>query len=220
MDSLWTVDHAIVQNQINQGDAIYLGPPHPVEDSKKLPSVAEVVNESAEKTGCIIPDEQKSAFDATWKSRLIETFERGGFKTELDEFLNTSKSNGRKLQLQILVLPPDKYFKIHAHPTIEFELTLYGSLHEYRWITMCMPVSDLQVETPEGPEIQAKFPFDHRFVPQGQTMVNEIGSVHQSFTSKDIGCAIVLLWSGCHANTHPSRVFNTDPRIRPRAGWD
>jgi hypothetical protein len=46
------------------------------------------------------------------------------FQKELDEYLETGLSNGRKLRLQVMVLPPGMYFKIHAHPNIEFEVTL------------------------------------------------------------------------------------------------
>lgn len=35
---------------------------------------------------------------------------------------------------------------------------------------------------------------------QGKCCSNQIGSVHQSYSAKDSGTMVFVLWSGCHAN--------------------
>jgi hypothetical protein len=200
-------------------DEIYLGPAHPVQDIHHFPSVSAVINESCMSTGIEIIPGLETKFDEAWFHRLTLMFQDKGMQHQLDEFLTTGKSNGRSLKLQVMVLPPGKYFKIHAHPNIEFECTLKGRLCEFRWLFV-VPPEELKGESPLGPDIGKTDMFFEEVVKEGECLVNEIGSVHQSFTAPDEGCAIIVLWSGCHANTHPSRVENSDCRLRPNAGWN
>jgi hypothetical protein len=205
-----------VNAKINR-DEIFVGPVHEVDNPQSFPSVSSVINECASSTGILVTPGLEKAFDDAWFQALKDAFaaKSDDAKQQLDEYLETGLSNGRKLRLQIMLLPPGRYFKIHAHTAIEFECTLKGSLHEFRWAFL-VPPEKLIGENPTGPEIAATQLFEHLHVDEGECLVNEIGSVHQSFTTKDDGeCVIVVLWSGCHANTDPSTVKNTDCRLRP-----
>jgi hypothetical protein len=219
---------------------LYTGPAHRIVDTQSIPSPSKVINESMYKTGVYIPPDLCQQFDNEWMSSMTKCFEIANKTSQLQEFLTTGKSAGRSLQLQVMVLPPGTYFKIHAHPNIEFELTIKGSLEESRF-QFCVPIEELMpsptstededsVENEEqqqeqkspplrGPTIKSTDGFVHNVVGPGQCMINEIGSVHQSYTGTESSCAILVMWSGCHANTHPSHVHSTDCRLKPSAGW-
>ena len=208
-----------VVDQKDRLGAVFLGPAHEVDDPKSFPSASSIINESSDQTGIRIRPGHESAFDVGWSQNMRRDFGESDAAHEFDEYLKTGLSNGRKLRLQVMVIPAGMYFKIHAHPNIEFECTLKGSLHEFRW-DFRVPSEKLTGDCPTGPEIAATHLFEHHEVKAGCCMVNEIGSVHQSFTSKEGGCSMLILWSGCHAYTHPSSVKNTDDRLRPSAGWE
>jgi hypothetical protein len=202
--------------RMNRRKGLYTGPRHVIDDIQNFPSASTVVNESTQETGVSVAQEHQQAFDEAWRHQLQHAFASSGTETaqELKEFETTGKSNGYKLGLQIMVLAPGKYFNVHAHPNIEFEYTMLGTLREFRWLFR-QPAEELR-EGMEltGPEIAATHMFEEEVVQTNQCMINETGSVHQSFTSSDQGCVMLALWSGCHANTHPSRVLNRDTRLK------
>jgi hypothetical protein len=51
---------------------------------------------------------------------------------QLEEFLNSGRSNSRALRWDVMNIPPKKSFKLHAHPNIELIYVLAGRLYEYR----------------------------------------------------------------------------------------
>ena len=206
----------------NVRDTVYVGPAHWIDDVTSFPSVSAVLEESRRETGISVLPEYQAAFDETWFRSLKRCFEQhsdANVTQELTEYLTTGRSNGRKLKLQIMILPPGLYFKVHAHPNIEFEVTLSGCLEEFRWLFR-VQASNLTGQSPTGPEIASTHAFEHYKVPAGRCMLNETGSVHQSFTSRESSCCILVMWLGCHANTHPSKIFHNDPRLKPSAGWE
>lgn len=208
--------------RMNRRTGLYTGPRHVIDNIQNFPSISTVVNESTQETGVSVAQEHQQAFDEAWRHELQKAFTVSGIAEtakELKDFEITGKSNGYQLGLQVMVLGPGKYFKVHAHPSIEFEYTMLGTLREFRWLFR-QPSEELR-EGKEltGPEIAATHMFEEKVVQTNQCMINETGSVHQSFTSSDQGCVILVLWPGCHANTHPSRVLNRDTRLKPSAGW-
>lgn len=226
---------------VKDDDDLYVGPVHSVGEKDQpggtntssgsdhfFPSPSAVLNESRYQTGVYVADEETQAFDDEWRASLTRCFEQAKRRDQLDEFLTSGRSNGRRLRLQVMVLPPGMYFKIHAHPNIEFELTVKGNLEESRF-AFCMPAQDLAplpaADTNHtnpplvGPNIRETDTLVHNQVKAGQCMINEVGSVHQSFTGTEGPCAILVLWSGCHANTRPDQVACTDCRLKPQAGW-
>jgi len=255
-------NHDTIQETLG---SIYLGPRHLITDPRKLPSASEIINESTNKTGIEIPDSKMKQFDSAWIDGMKQLFHEKYLEfqnqqekdknttsntiTELDNFLETGLSNGRPLLLQIMVCPPDKWFKLHAHPNIESMLTLKGSLHELRAIGPPIEaptfyflhpennnkskLGDSKEETNEnskvrevkGPSIPFSTFFEKKSTVKGQMIVNEIGSVHQSYTTSmkenvdedgddGNGISMLVLWSGCHANTPSSNVFCRDARLK------
>ncbi len=117
-----------------------------------------------------------------------------------------------------MAIKPNAWFRVHAHPNIEFEQTLVGALHEIRLLgdPPTLPDGD------EGPDLAAlsarrSLAWESGEVPAGEFVVNAVGSVHQSFTEGD-GALIVVLWSGCHANVRPEKCPSSN-LLRPGAGW-
>jgi hypothetical protein len=223
------------QEGIHKNKRVYMGPPHVINDPNFFPSVSAIINESKFQTGIYIPDQYCQDVDERWHLALRATFlikDHATYQSQLDEFLLTGQSNGRFLQLQVMILPPSTYFKIHAHPNIEFEFTLKGCLEEFRFLfhvpkeELAAPSSSSSssvsssVSLLRGPNITKDNVFEHYKVETGQCMMNETGSVHQSFTGHEQSCAILVLWSGCHANTLPEQVDDdVDSRLQPLAGW-
>ena len=165
---------------------------------------------------------------------VVHLFEAQGVADELDAWLDTGLSNGRPLKLVVMAIKPDvwfsverisvgempreipfaqAWFKVHAHPNIEFEQTLVGSLHEVR---LCGDPPTLP-DGDEGPDLRRALDWEAGTVPAGEFVVNAVGSVHQSFTEGD-GALIVVLWSGCHANVRPEKCPSSN-LLRPGAGW-
>ena len=104
-------------------------------------NAAAIINSSTDETGYSIPPEEAEGFNTRWRKSLYDAFpEATGARQELEEWLATGLSNGRQLQLQGMALKPGKWFRVHQHPNIEFEMTLAGALHEVR-LTRALPVT-------------------------------------------------------------------------------
>jgi hypothetical protein len=203
----------------------YKGPIHEINDPQTFPSVSEIINESRFHTGVCIPEKHCKDFDIKWRAALGEAFSKDPqYQEQLLDYIKTGRSNGRKLYFQVMQLPPGMFFKIHAHPNIEFELTLKGCLEEFRFLFR-VDAEELRGDNsymPKGPDItKENANYQHLRVEAGKCMLNEIGSVHQSFTGNKGPCALIVMWSGCHANTHPSQVADDleEGRLQPTAGW-
>jgi hypothetical protein len=123
-----------------------------------------------------------------------------------------SKSNNRQLQWSILSCPRGVQFPLHAHPNLELIYCLRGILFEIRMHGEPISRTFEEFETSDasesianvlGPNLtEAKRSWSFGTLKTGQWLVNEVGSVHKSFTSvrSDGGCDLLVLWSGSHAN--------------------
>lgn len=209
---------------------VWVSPAHPLPRGAidiHLIDVASVVNRYFDDTQCYIPPSCCQAFNEKWRAMFIELF--ADFPEELLEVQKTGCSNGWPLRIQLMRLPPNTWFRVHAHPNIEYEHTLAGTLHEIRLSNALVP-KDFGVEPgtasgPWGPDLQQlaveagePLEWDMECVPKGYFLSNAIGSVHQSFT-KDEGATLLLLWSGCHANICPHNCMGVHKRLQPEAGW-
>lgn len=124
-----------------------------------------------------------------------------------------------------MALRPGVWFRVHAHPNIEFELTLAGCLSEIR---LCgAPGGGLQGAVEEGEGLALSdsagaLRFEEGAVPAGKFLANTFGRIHQSFTKSD-GALILVLWSGCHANIRPEHCSGLKGQgaalLQPGAGW-
>lgn len=175
----------------------------------------------------IFTGEDVDKFDADFWRLLMTSFSI----EELSEVFDKGVSNGYPLRLQILVLPKDSAFKIHAHPNIEMIVGLVGELREAKltdyyhsrkilertshsftppddsavkdmmdYFEQCMVIKD--------EDSRSRF-VDRVCTRQGRCCANQIGSVHQSYSSKNQGTIVFVLWSGCHANVKFDNIKGT-----------
>lgn len=59
-------------------------------------------------------------------------FSQGSLRNELDEFLDTGRSNGRPLKWELMIIAPQTVFSLHAHPNVECIFVAKGAFYEYR----------------------------------------------------------------------------------------
>jgi hypothetical protein len=121
-------------------------------------------------------------------------------------------SNQRQLQWSVMTCPSGVQFQLHAHPNIELIYCIRGSLHEIRMNgapftrTFEERRNNLEINTDNsvtGPNLTyLKRSWSFATLNASQWLVNEIGSIHKSFTSSksDGGCILLVLWGGSHAN--------------------
>jgi hypothetical protein len=139
---------------------------------------------------------------------------------DLAEFLRSPKllSNHRKLKWAVMRCLPSTQFKLHSHPNIELVYCVRGPFHEIRMDGE--PVSK-SFEAKEGDDsIDKARPkklwgpdlsnldrsWTFKSLRAGEWLVNEVGSIHKSFTpSKGNGCVLVVLWGGSHADVRPDQ---------------
>ena len=140
--------------------------------------------------------------------------------SDLVNFLDTGTSRGRPVKLMVLFLRPSQVFGLHAHPTIELELTLRGALGEIRLVSRTTDPLDIPYHGPwpersggnalVGPTLTTlSGPYTHlaetaqwkqtEAVSPGKYLFNEIGSMHKSYTEDDSPFAGLVLWGGIHA---------------------
>lgn len=123
-------------------------------------------------------------------------------QNELTDFITTSKSNGKQLKWSFLLCGSACQFKLHAHANIELIYCAKGALHEVRMDGSPIEIecsSQLDGSCPSLLSLQRKWSFNT--LHQGEWLVNEVGSIHKSFTATSgEGCVLLVLWSGSHWN--------------------
>ncbi len=153
----------------------------------------------------------KASYGERWLRESRARFHARGAEDEWDAFLrNGGTCGGRRLYWAVMELPPGRSFPLHAHPTLEVIHVIRGALHERR---MEGPPLDLAQE--EGNEVPDMAPIDlsQRVVtfqdgvfPQDSININEMGSVHQSWTGPEEGCLLLCIWGGRHCNLEGARL--------------
>ncbi|GMI04313.1 hypothetical protein TrLO_g11529 [Triparma laevis f. longispina] len=136
--------------------------------------------------------------------------------SELSEFLQTGLSNSQKLKWDLMEVQPNQRFSLHAHPNAEMILCVKGRIHEFR-LTSSIPTTTFDPDDPEGPPLDSHDgTWEHRTLLENQWLINTIGSVHITFTDKESGCLLLVLWSGKHAKIEEElypKDFNVDERV-------
>ena len=96
----------------------------------------------------------------------------------------------------ILDIPPNRGLSLHAHPNVEIAFVLKGVLHQNLIVNIALEkdkfcLDDVKKDSwgPGAP----KFALSEFH--QGQVVLNEPGSIHQTFTVND-GAVILCLISG------------------------
>lgn len=129
---------------------------------------------------------------------------------DLQEFMATSKSCGRQLQWTVMEIPPALQFKLHAHPNLELVYCAKGALHEIRMSGEPFPRDEYKdkegrLDGPDLTRLKRSWFFDT--LVKGEWLVNEVGSIHKSFTSTNgNGCTLIVLWGGSHADVAPNHA--------------
>jgi quercetin dioxygenase-like cupin family protein len=140
-------------------------------------------------------------WESSWQDNASALFaaKAGSGPQDFAQFLQTGESNGREMSWTVISIPPNRSFPLHAHPSIEVIYVAKGVMHELRLIGQA-PTQDFGPQL-EGPDLsnRTKDSFAHHAISQGEMLVNEIGSVHQSYT-KGEGCVLLCLWSSAHAD--------------------
>ena len=139
-------------------------------------------------TGARLPN------DATFSQEFRAALE-AGLKTKAplqhEEFMREGTINDRLHQWVVLRLPAGTYFPVHAHPGLEMVYIVSGTMHEIR-LHGKQPAFKPVVGVP-GPDISHGCEFVEQSFGPGTWLVNEVGSIHQSF-SKDEDITLVALW--------------------------
>ena len=141
--------------------------------------------------------------------------------TDLRQFLSTAMSNNRTLSWSIMDCGPATRFQLHAHPNLEIVYCVHGELHEIRMegkpITTTFEKEQVVVKDDSssnevgvrvaGPDISSVGrPWKFATLPQGDFLINEVGSIHRSFTATNgNGCKLFVLWGGSHADITAER---------------
>ena len=146
---------------------------------------------------------------ATTESKI-----NGNDKNDLHQFLRTGGlSNHRRMQWSFLDCGPACQFQLHAHPNLEVIYCVSGELHEIR-LEGPPPTKTFQKVTTDdnndgtklkGPDLsQLARPWKFYTLRQGDFLVNEVGSIHKSFSATNgNGCQLLVCWGGSHADvTH------------------
>mmetsp|Transcript_82489 Transcript_82489/g.229996 ORF Transcript_82489/g.229996 Transcript_82489/m.229996 type:complete len:312 (-) Transcript_82489:57-992(-) len=183
--------------------------------------VARLVNSTSHQTKVAVPESETQNFNQVWCSQLLQQFrDTLGGHPQLQEFLETGQSNGRPLRLQVMLLPPNTWLPVHSHTNIEFMHCLAGELHEVRLENALLTNADEDLRELHKSRARAgaePLLWKVNTMSTGSFMANAVYSVHQSFT-RDAGAALLLLWSGCHANIEASRCTGLCEHFRPLAG--
>jgi len=137
--------------------------------------------------------ETSTQISRVWKSCVSEG--------DLAEFMLTSHSNKRPLQWSLMSCGPACQFKLHSHPNLEIAFCVSGALHEIRMSGDPLPVGS-DATPPSLSSLER--PWSFHTLHEGEWLVNEVGSIHKSFTAANQGCILLVLWGGSHANIEDS----------------
>jgi len=162
----------------------------------------------------VFSDDQAALIRKRWEEAVNAANSNGQDKDDsydLLELLSTSKSNGRTLKWSTMNCPPGAQFKLHAHPNLELVYCARGMLHEVRmkgepisrsYVSKSRDGNENVSGEVKGPDLsELRRPWYFSTLVQGEWLVNEVSSVHKSFTAtKGDGCVLLVLWSGSHAD--------------------
>lgn len=189
----WTSSRSVVE--------VISGPELQVSRGTIVLDVAHSLNEKSTAKALLNAEQMK-----WFEQRLQEAMSR--LKPhEIEELQTTAKSNKRILKWDIMVIPKNTKFSLHAHPNIELIYIVSGTMHEYRYVPADMDHDVTTVDFPEsggklhGPSMTSVLhhQFKHTSVHTNEVIVNSIGSIHLSYTKED-GATLIVLWGGSHAN--------------------
>ena len=124
--------------------------------------------------------------------------------SDYNEWKSKGTSNSRQLSLSLMFIEPNLSFQLHAHPNIECIKVLKGIIHEIRLKASYIVKREFDIDDHDGPDLYSMCglcndSFEYRSTTTNNHIVNEKGSIHQSFTKED-GAILLVLWGGKHNN--------------------
>ena len=170
-----------------------------------------VENRNGTRQLCLSEDDIRTV-QSTWEKLEEQSCSNNTNNDDLQEFMKTSKSCGRQLQWTAMNCAPATQFKLHAHPNLELIYCARGELHEIRMNGEPFSRDFGSEGEIQGPDLtRLNRPWNFQTLQQGEWLVNEVGSIHKSFTATNgDGCLLIVLWGGSHADVspeqHPTRV--------------
>lgn len=156
--------------------------------------------------------EDMQTIQRTWERLEDQSLPSAAGNDDLEEFMRTSTSCGRQLQWTVMECAPATQFKLHAHPNLELIYCARGALHGIRMSGAPFTRDFAATREVTGPNLtQLDRSWYFETVNQGEWLVNEVGSLHKSFTATNgQGCVLLVLWGGSHADVkldqQPTRV--------------
>lgn len=185
-------------------------------DDERLKAIAYQKHEGKRKLP--LSEDDIQAVDARW-GVLVRSAQSAGSEGNTDlppnllEFFQTGRSNGRTLQWTVMDCPAGLQFQLHGHPNIELVHCFRGELHEVRMTgnPLHTPFQENDSSQTRGPILTSvSRPWSFNTLHDGEWIVNEVGSVHKTFTaSKGEGCRLLVLWGGSHSNVAPGHEPTT-----------
>jgi hypothetical protein len=180
-------------------------------------------------------ERRRYKFDFDYRECFLKALPTNHLTTILD----CGQSNTHPLRLQLVAIPPSTYLPLHVHTAIELDIPLLGEMHEYVSPVLlpaeCVerpleyqigtPLSKMKTKTPTKDDltkisndisehiILKDFGMDGSFVEntvqQGECLINQPGSIHQSY-SLTSGCLLLALGPGVHAYFRPGNFHQRD----------
>ena len=183
---------------------------------KRHDTKSNIPNAFASNTYLEFDDDLKQEIQTIWQQQINlanndqekSNENKNSHPNDLMEFLQQGFSNHRSLQWSTMRCPPSTQFRLHAHPNLELIYCARGALHEVRMsgppLSNVPSTTTTTNETNElpGPNLtDLKRPWHFATLSQNSWLVNEVMSIHKSFTaSVGDGCILIVLWGGSHAN--------------------
>jgi len=130
-----------------------------------------------------------SKFSKLWLKKLKQLK-----KKDYNILNRTNKSNGIKMQYNIISIKKNTSFQLHIHPTIELIYIIKGVLYEDRFNKI---ISKKKIQYIKNKKDLSKGKFITKSHKKGKFLLNDIGSVHNSYT-KGSDTIIFVLWGGKH----------------------
>ena len=172
--------------------------------------------------------EEIESIQRIWE-QVVENVNNSTTTTDdLGDFVHNhcQSSNRRALQWSGMTCPPGSQFRLHAHPNLELVYCSRGALHEVRMLGEPLTKQferdyDANSTDNEGAQLKGpnltdlQRPWKFATLPAGRWLVNEVGSIHKSFTSTaGTGCQLLVLWGGSHANIeNPPATVNVQDAV-------
>lgn len=132
-------------------------------------------------------------FHDFYYQNLLREFKKINRLEEANEFLNQRISNHHRLHYALLMVPKNMNFSWHAHANIEFAIVFSGDLFEVR----SPKVISKSLVSPKC-KIKNQKISKKGTLKNPKVEINEIGSIHRSFTKKKHCLIFVIMNAHCH----------------------